>query len=367
MKTLLAFSTLPARGPSVRPRVLAYREALAAAGIELRLLPFLSPRGFAGFYSTTGGARIRKAVHAGFGGLRRIRDLLAARRAGAALIHRELLPRGNRPAIRWLRRRGVRVAYDLDDALWLSPRDYVAKGEESRRRMTRLKDPGEVDDLIRGADVVLAGNGTIAEHARPLCRDVRLLPTPVDTRRFSPRGRPGSPRERPLVGWIGSPTAAYCLLGIRTALARAAAVRPFDLLVVGAGEPIEVPGVRVIERPWSLASEPEEFASLDVGLYPLPDNDWTRGKCGMKALLYLASGVAPIVSPVGVNREIVEDGRTGSFATTQGEWADRLLAYLADPALRAAHAAAGRARVTERYSLAALAPVFTAAVGELLS
>jgi glycosyltransferase involved in cell wall biosynthesis len=186
----------------------------------------------------------------------------------------------------------------------------------------------------------------------------------VDTDVFRPRPRPA--RERPLVGWIGSPTAAYCLKAIVPALARVATEAPFDLLVAGAGERIDVPGVRVIEVAWSISSESELFASLDVGLYPLPDNPWTRGKCGMKAIQYLSCGVAAVVSPVGVNARIVDDGRTGALARTDDEWAARLLGYLRDPALRAAHGAAGRAAVEASWSLRTHTPAFVAAVSEVL-
>lgn len=364
MRTLLAFSTLPAEGPSVRPRVLAYRPALAAAGVDLVLAPFLSPRGFAGFYRTGLWPKTRKAFLGAFGYLKRMRAILASRRADAVLIHREIVPRGNRRAVRALRRRGLPIAYDLDDAIWLSPRDYVGTGEMSRRRMTRVKDPTEVDDLIRAADLVLAGNGTIAAHARGLGSVARVQPTPVDTDVFRPRERPARPR--PLLGWIGSPTAAYCVREIVPALARAAREEPFDLLLVGAGEAIAVPGVEVTNRDWALATEPADFAALDVGLYPLPDNEWTRGKCGMKALQYMASGVPAVVSPVGVNREMVVDGGTGLFATTEEEWVAALVRYLREPETRAAHAAAGRERVVARWSLDALAPGFVTAIGELL-
>ncbi|MHC4861373.1 MAG: glycosyltransferase, partial [Planctomycetota bacterium] len=172
--------------------------------------------------------------------------------------------------------------------------------------------------------------------------------------------------ERPLVGWIGSPTATYCLVEIVPALSRAAREVPFDLLVVGAGERVEVGGVRVISRDWDLDREADDFASLDVGLYPLPDNPWTRGKCGMKTLLYMASGVPAVVSPVGVNREMLADGETGFFAATEAEWVDRLLLYLRDRELRSEHGSAGR-RASAAWSVEALAPRFVTAVKDLIA
>jgi len=364
MTRLVALSTLPREGPSVRPRVLAYEPALREAGIELCHAPFLSRRAFRGFYSRAPVDRARKALATALGYPRRASRLGRLRPDEGLLVHREIVPRGNRRFLRSLERRGIRYAYDLDDAIYLAPRDYVGPGELSRRRMATFKDPREVDDLIAGAALVLAGNAVIAEHAATLCGDVRVQPTPVDTDLFRPR--PRQARDRPVVGWIGSPTAAYCLKDIAGALERAAAEVPFDLLVVGAGEPIRIDGVRVIDKDWALEEEPFDYAALDVGLYPLPDNDWTRGKCGMKALLYMASGAPPVLSPVGVNREIVSDGRTGRFATSAAEWTDGLLSYLRDPGRREAAGAAGREEVLRRWSVDALSAPFVAAVREVL-
>jgi glycosyltransferase involved in cell wall biosynthesis len=364
VKRLLAFSTLPREGPSVRPRVLAYEGALADAGIELELSPFLTSRGFRGFYSRRGGDRLRKAAAALSGYARRVVSFSGAVKADGVLVHREIVPRGNRRYVKALSRRNVRYLYDLDDAIYLSPRDYVERDDPSRRRMAGFKDPAEVNELIAGAAVVLAGNETIAEHAGRLANDVRIQPTPVDTARFHPRERPE--RSRPLVGWIGSPTATYCLREILPALEKAAGAVPFDLLVVGAGEEIAVDGVRVVGKDWSLDEEPFDYASLDVGLYPLPDNAWTRAKCGMKALLYMASGAVPVVSPVGVNTTIVSDGRNGLFARSEAEWTEGIVTYLRDPDLRARHAAAALETVLGRWSLDALAPAFVAAVVDVL-
>ncbi len=364
MKTLLVLSTLPREGPSVRPRVLAYEAALRESGIRMEFRPFLSPAVFRSFYGLRRSDRAIKVAGSLAAYLRRAALLLSGTGADGVLVHREVVPRGNPLCLSALRRGRRLVAYDLDDALYLAPRDFVGEGEASRARMSRLKSPAETDALLAGADIVLAGNEEIAAHARTLNGRVRVQPTVVDTDVFRPR--PREARARPLVGWIGSPTAAYCLKAIVPALARAAAEAPFDLLVAGAGEPIEVPGVRVVEAPWSVSSESELFASLDVGLYPLPDNPWTRGKCGMKAIQYLSCGVAAVVSPVGVNSRIVAHGRTGTLARSVEEWTAALLRYLHDPALRAEHGAAGRAAVEASWSLRAHAPAFVAAVREVL-
>ena len=282
-----------------------------------------------------------------------------------AVIHREAVPRGNAWVTDRLRRRGVPIAYDLDDAIYLSPRDFVAEGEDSREAMSRGKDPSEVIALMAAADLVIAGNETLAARAREAgARRVVVQPTPVDTELFRPAAAAPPAEGPPIVGWIGSPTATYCLRAIASALAAAARAAPFRLLVVGASSPVDVPGVEVIHRDWSLDREAADYASLAVGLYPLPDNPWTRGKCGYKALLYQSCAVPCLASPVGVNAEIVQDGVTGFHAADGAAWTDRLVALLRDPALRARMGAAGRRLVEERWSLRVLAPKMVSALKE---
>jgi len=265
--------------------------------------------------------------------------------------------------IRRLRARGVPLVYDIDDAIYLSPRDFVEEGEDSRDAMNRGKDPGEVLALLAAADLVLAGNETLASRAREAgAKRIVILPTSVDTDLYRPAAREA--RTVPLVGWIGSPTATYCLRAIAPALAAAAKEVPFRLLVVGSSGPVEVPGVEVVRRDWSLDREAEDYASLDVGLYPLPDNPWTRGKCGYKALLYQSCAVPCLASPVGVNAEIVRDGVTGFHALDAAGWTRSLVALLRDPALRSRMGAEGRRLVEERWSLRALAPRMVDALKE---
>jgi len=232
--------------------------------------------------------------------------------------------------------------------------------------MVRFKDPSEIDDLIRGADRVAAGSPVLADHARSLNPHVDLIPTPVDTDRLKPIDRPS--RDAPVVGWIGSPTATYCLRGILPALERVARRRPFVLRVVGAGEPISVPGVRVIETPWTLDRETEDFAGLDIGLYPLPDNPWTRGKCGYKALQYFAAGAATVLSPVGIGADLAGDEENALTARSPQEWEEALDRLLGDRALRSRLAGRARTFVEDHYSYAAVTPLLArsmaAAMGE---
>jgi glycosyltransferase involved in cell wall biosynthesis len=132
------------------------------------------------------------------------------------------------------------------------------------------------------------------------------------------------------------------------------------LRISGTAQPVSIPGVQVENTPWSLAREVELFNTCDVGVYPLPDDDWSRGKCGFKAIQFMACGVPVVSSAVGVNREIVEDGVSGFLASTPQEWLAKLERLLAEPDLRQRFAEAGRRTIAERYSLEVNAPKLAA-------
>ena len=346
----------------MRPRVYGYLEALREAGIEGRVAPFLSDAAFRRFYDPGPGGVLWKAAGTAAGYVRRWRLLSRLDRYDVVVVHREVVPRGNGPVLRRLKESGIPLVYDLDDAIYLHPRDFVAGGDDSRRSMNRGKDPAEVDAFLEGADLVLAGNSILADHARTVgARRIEILPTPVDTEAF----RPADPVQRDgplLVGWIGSPTATYCLREIAPAHAPPAARVPVRRRGGGGGGGGGIPGVEVIRRAWALDRECSDYASLDVGIYPLPDNPWTRGKCGYKALLYAACGLPCVASPVGVNREFVRDGETGFHASTGEEWTARLLELLSDAALRRRMGGAGRRFVEGAFSYAVLAPRMVAAL-----
>jgi hypothetical protein len=189
-----------------------------------------------------------------------------------------------------------------------------------------------------------------------------VQPTPVDTDVFRPPPRPALHDDAGVVGWIGSPTAAYCIRSLRAALGRLGHRRRYTLRVVGAGEPVEVPGVTTVDRAWNLDAEPDEYRALSVGLYPLPDNDWTRGKCGYKALAYMASGAVPVVSPVGVNAQIVEHGVRGFHAKSDDEWVEAIDRLLGEPEVRTQMAVRGRSYVEANFSVRALQGAFVAAL-----
>jgi glycosyltransferase involved in cell wall biosynthesis len=299
--------------PSVRFRVLPYLERFRTDGIhaEKRSLP-----------------RVRPA---------RLVSLLRLRRFHTVVLHRIVLRDWELLALR----RSVRqLVYDFDDAL---PQERSLPPARKARLRARLL------ATASAADRVVAGNAWLAAMVREARRPVLLLPTPVDARRFRPLPA-RQPNDPPVIGWSGTPGNLEYLAGIAPALRRLAEQLPYLLRVICSG-PFHLPGVPIDNRRWTPDREVEDLASADLGIMPLADDPWTRGKCGYKLLLSMSCGLATVASPVGINAEIVVEGRTGYLAATDAEWFEALAGLLQDPDRRARFGRAGRERILEAYSV----------------
>ena len=316
---------------SSRVRAAAYLPAMREAGLRVAWLPRI-PEG-------PGGVRraVSKRARTGLRGAAVWAgpwDLVLAQRQplGPALLGR-------------LRARGVPLVYDVDDALYLPP------------------DTERTEAMVRAAARVVVSAPALAAHCAGLGVEAVRVPTPVDVDRFTPG--PPPPPEPFVVGWVGSPSTAPYLEGVAGALARLAAERPVRALLVGA-DGAALPGVETEHVPWSYDGEPAALRRMHVGVMPLPDTPWTRGKAGYKLLLYMAAGLPTVASPVGVNAEIVREGETGFLAQTEDEWYRALRRLAEGAALRAALGRAGRARAEARYSRAVCAPALLDVLASVL-
>lgn len=352
---VLALTSYPVEAAATRFRLSQLVGPLHDLGVELDIRPLLSSEAFAGLYDRASARQT--AWRLGRAHLRRLGDVVEARRADVVLLQREAALLGPPVVEVLLRSIGRRpLVLDLDDPTW------VAYDSPTFGRVGRLvKWPGKTDWLIDRAAVVTCGSPAIVDHAEQRGATAHLVPTVVDTDVFRPR--PTRARHGPpLVGWVGTHSTLPYLAGIGPALSRAGAQGTFRLLVVGGGAPVPVPGVEVEGRPWSMAREVEDFRSLDIGLYPLADDEWARGKSGFKAVQYLACGVPFVVSPVGATRHIGVPGTTHLEATTHDEWAEAVHRLVADDGLRAAMGAAARAHALEHYTLPTVAARLAAAL-----
>ena len=348
---LLAVATNPETGASTRFRVLQWRPYLERAGFSLTVDTFFTAAG-AGVLYQPGHylAKLSCFVH---GILRRAVSLARApRNADLLFIHREAFPLGRKLLFGKLEKFPGPIIYDYDDAMFLPQR-------EGRGILARLEDLETPKEVMALSAVVLAGNQFLAEYARRYAKRVVVLPTCIDPVKFRPADPPGS-SERCVVGWIGSHSTVKYVEDLLPILQRAAGKYRFTFRVVGAAAPLRAPGLQVDQRPWVLEREVEDFQGCDIGVYPLWDDPWAQGKCGFKAIQFMACGVPVVAAAVGVNRQIIEDGVNGFLASTEGEWEEKLGCLIADPRLREKLGQAGRRTVTERYSLDVHAPTLVA-------
>ena len=345
---VLALGALGAQAPSFRVRTRIPGPALARLGVAMRHLPLFTVE------------QDRRFHEAGARG--RIRTLLSARAAlsatlqsdgdaDVALIQRQvdLLPSLS------LERRAIaarRLVLDVDDAIWLD-RSPDAGGH----RLAALKGTArKVRWLASRADAVIAGNELLAEWLSQHSNRVHVVPSLVEHREIPVRKHRQAATV--VLGWLGSPTTAPSLARLVDPLQRLAAgmrdVR-VELLIVG-GRAADVEGVHVRCEAWSEEREREFLQEVDIGLMPLSDSAWTRGKCSYKALQYMAAGIPVVADDVGVSAKVIGHTEGGLIARDADDWVDHLRTLAADASLRTSLGSTGRERVAQRFSVERWAP-----------
>jgi len=357
---ILALSPFPEEAAGYRFRLAQYIPHLSAAGFDVVARPFYTTEFFRSVYRH--GHYVSKAASFVQLAAKRLQSLKSLSSYGMIFIYREAFPIGPPLIELALARRGrPPVVYDFDDAI------FLPNVSDANRLVASLKYPEKVPTIIGRSRHVIVGNDYLASYSRGYNSAVTMIPTCVDTDRFIPRSVDGDNGRRDLVvGWIGSPTTTQYVLQMKDVLRRVGERHPFELKVSGAGHDVRFPGVKVRNVPWSLDREVELFNTCDVGIYPLADDEWSKGKCGFKAIQFMACGVAVVAAAVGVNREIIQDGVNGFLASTEDEWVEKIGRLLSDPDLRARFATAGRQTIESRYSLATNAPKLVATFREAI-
>lgn len=336
---VLFLTPYPREGASNRYRVLQYLPYLDRAGIRYSVRSFLTTEFYQILYKPRNYGR--KLWYFTIATLRRITDILSARNYDVVFVHRECYPIGPPIFERLLHWMGVPLIYDFDDAIYLP----TARG----RLKNFLKNPQKVNTIIKLSDQVIVCNEYLKRYAEKLNSHVTIVPTPLDTEHFVPRRRHKN-RKSLVIGWVGSHTTTKYLDALIPVLQQLRQDHDFELLLVGADRDITIPGVRVINRKWTLVREVVDFQDIDIGIYPLVDDAWTIGKTGFKTIQYMSVGIPCVVSKVGANKTTIRDGVNGFLATTPEEWVRKLSHLLSDHALRERMGRTGRKTVLERFS-----------------
>jgi glycosyltransferase involved in cell wall biosynthesis len=314
-----------------------FEPALVTAGIDVTASPFFDDEHIA---RLAAGKPIRP-MDIARAYARRLGTLLRLRSFDMVWVQYEILPYlPGLIELLWTRS-DMPIIVDLDDAIFHMYDDHS-------RAAVRAMLGGKMLPLLQRATAITVGNAYLAEYVSAVNPNVTIVPTVVNTEMYRPARTP----DRPLtVGWIGSPSTWRYAEQILPDILPQLSANGARFLAVGAGPAGERwPGIE--NRAWSEASEIASVQDMDIGVMPLPDERWARGKCGYKLIQYMACGLPTIASPVGVNSEIIQDGRTGFLAVGPDDWTSALQRLLDDADVRRRLGEAGRERVIERYSLA---------------
>ena len=276
---------------------------------------------------------------------RRFREVIRSDLYDLIFVQRECFMLGT-SLLEKLFARKTKIIFDFDDSIWLP------NVSEGNKKLWFLKNSNKTKDIIRVSNMVLAGNNYLADYARQFNPNVKVFPTTIDTDQYIPVH---NPTGKICIGWSGSVSTIQHFEHVIPVLKKIKEKYANQVVfkVIG-DESYQNKELGIIGLPWDIESEIIELSSFDIGIMPLPDNEWTRGKCGLKGLQYMALETATVMSPVGVNSEIVSNGENGFLADSVHDWIDKLSKLIEDKNLRIKLGQEGRKTVISKYSVKAL-------------
>jgi glycosyltransferase involved in cell wall biosynthesis len=346
MRVLALVPGLYDTSPSQRYRIEQWEPLLRERGVEITYAPFEDEELHKIVYEAGHLGKKLQSVSRNFA--RRLSTISKARKYDLVYILREAALLGPAVFERLLYQQRVPFVFDFDDAI------FVTYRSPSNGYLSYLKFATKTKTICRLASHVMVGNPYLEEYAKQVNDKVTVVPSTIDTMKYRLRSEQNS--AGPLtIGWTGSHSTVQHLDTLRSALQKLAETEKFRLRVIGTPT-YELPAVAVEAMHWRAATEFEDLSAIDIGVMPLPNDKWSKGKCGMKALQFMAAGIPTICSPVGVNTDIIRDNENGFLAATEAEWVEKLTRLLRSGELRQRLGHAGRATVEEKYSAVTQAP-----------
>lgn len=341
-KILFLVAHRPGRSPGQRFRFEQYLQHLQDNGFHCEVSWLINKKDDDIFYAS--GKYFSKALLLVKSLLQRWKDLKRVKDFDIVFLYREAHMLGTTFFEKRIHKAGVKMVVDFDDSIWLKD---VSNGN---KKLAFLKRPSKTAQIVRLCDVVIVGNQYLADYALAYNPKVFVIPTTIDTEQYLPVDDAGE-KEKVCIGWTGSSTT----------------IKHFSLAVPVLKRLRELFGQRIVFRAisdefytgrldglenvyWRKESELKDLSAIDIGIMPLPDDAWSRGKCGFKGLQYMAMGKPAVMSPVGVNNDIIEHGVNGFLARTQEEWIEILSLLIIDEELRKKIGERGRKTVEERFS-----------------
>jgi len=345
---VLFLVTYPTEGPSNRFRVEQYLSFLKEHGITYSLRPFWESKIYKVLYEE--GHYWEKTLYFLKGCCKRLNDLIHLSGYDLVFVHREAFPVGG-AFFEKIISLTKPIVYDFDDSI------FLPNSSGANRIVDFFKYPCKVPKIIKLSTAVIAGNNYLKEFALKYNNNVVVIPTCIDTQKFTPRDSKHD--DKIVIGWIGTYTTSKYLKTLKEVFTKLLDryKNSVEIRIVGSQGKL-FDNEKIIYKHWILENEIKDLQAFDIGLMPICDDEWTRGKCSFKLIQYLAVGAASVVSPVGMNKEIIVDGKNGFFADTQEEWFQRISQLVENKNLRHAFSQEGRKTIEKYFSLRENLPKF---------
>ncbi len=351
MLRVLAFTVKPRESADSRYRILQYVAVAERDDICIDHRSFMGSRYFR-WQIRNQQLLLRLLLYPALLSIRLWQVLFLAPQYDSVWISREMAPLGPPVLEQLLVWRCKRVILDVDDAL------HIPDKESASLIPRLLRDRGKFGRMASSYTSVVCGNAYLADFYNRHQAKVQIIPTVVDTKRYEDFAPISGETTR--IGWIGTPLNKHHLELLYPVLSALARERRFELVIVGLNEPLnwDLPCIRYLQ--WNLTKEIDFFANFDIGIMPLRDSPFARGKCAFKLIQYMAAGLPVIASPVGANCDVVEHGRNGYLAASEEDWHSMLRLLIDDPDLRHRMGASGRDLVRCSYSVDQMWPRYSA-------
>jgi glycosyltransferase involved in cell wall biosynthesis len=330
------------RSPSQRYRFEQYLDFLDENMIECELSHLISEKDDKILYSP--GKYLGKLLIFIKSWIKRYRDVKRAYQFDYIFIQREAFMTGTTYFEKKFAKSKAKLIFDFDDSIWLEDKN------EANSKLAFLKNPEKTSTIIALCDKVVAGNDYLANYAKQYNENVLIIPTTIDTGWYKPK--PQLNKSKIVIGWSGSFTTIKHFEN---------SIEALDEIKMEYGDKVtfkvigdsnyKYESLNIIGKKWESETEVEDLQDFDIGIMPLPDIEWTRGKCGLKGLQYMGLAIPTIMSPVGVNKEIIEHGVNGFLASTKEEWVQCLSQLIESKELRETLGKAGRKTVEDAYSI----------------
>lgn len=340
-KVLILCLHRPNRSPSQRFRFEQYLEYLSQNGYSFDFSYLLNADDDKIYYASGGIVGKMRIVLSSI--FKRLGEVIKAKRYDLVFVQREAFMLGTAFFENAIGKK-VPMIFDFDDSIWLQT------VSEANKKLGFLKDASKTSKIIQHSKLVFAGNEFLAQYARQFNNKVVIVPTTIDTEIY--QSQTDGSNGKVCIGWSGSFTT---IEHFETAIPALKRIRDkfgdkVYFKVIGDGKyyckELETQGL-----PWKADTEVKDLSEIEIGIMPLPDTEWAKGKCGLKGLQYMALGIPTLMSPVGVNSEIIQNGENGFLPNSEDEWVQYISMLVENESLRTKIGKAGKATVDNHYSI----------------